>query len=419
MVRIKGKNNIPAHANEANKAPLKDSYRPAGHDSRAEPQDENWQPSHADSRTHARGDSYRPEYRSSSLETADSYRPGHGFYHSYRPEQDLYNTQLHDSYRPEQHSRSGYQGDTYRPNYDAEEQITSPQSKPSFSFGEPAPPPPSPAIAAIDVEMDDLLVTTSMLTVANEQSSRSVMEVTRELLLRGLPLELAGLYASEKNRFIPVHKIPRSCHQKILHSVHCKKCGQLQPIALSKKATRGPQSHPCGRTAAIDLTVAGADEWRRVLEHLEDRGWKLGPGPHDEADSELYLGSKLVVTIPNFTLGLKKKKRAKLIEEDMTPAMREKAAEKKAEKRAEKRAEKKAIRATLNTQLGGNLKLSKKEPTQARARARDIVRGQSEKQETNDFMAQQALPAFDIRDLGTQLNSLSLATTDVQPSKLT
>lgn len=435
MVRIKGQITIPRPANKAEKAPLLDSYRPAGHESQAEPQYENWRPGRAESRTHARVDSYRPDNRSNGLETGESYRPGHSLCHSYRPEQDLNNTRLYDCYRPGQHSKSELQADTYRPNYDTRERNTSSQSKSStpftsqvcsytFSFGEPATPPPSPEIAAMDVEMDELLITTSMLTVENEQLSESAVELTQELLLKGLPVAIASLYASDKNLYIPVHRKSRLFDTRMHHSGLCKKCGRLQPIDLSKR-NRRPNPHTCRGKAGNYLTTerkAGGGWWR-VLKDVEARGWKLGPGPNEEPDSKRYLGLELCDATPDagppsssIDLPWGRPDNASLSRKGKKGPNRTKAI---TSAQKEKDAEREASRATVDTLIGEDFGLSKKERAKARARALDTVRGQSAKQDTNNVMTQQALPAFDLRDLGKQLESLSSATTDVQLSMLT
>lgn len=481
MVRIKGKNMVQMHANYANKIPLEDSYRPAGHDSR-EPQDDNWQPSHADLTTHARGDSYRPDQRSSSLETADSHRPGHSSYHSYRPGQDFYNTRLQvDNYLPGQDLQKQIQADTYRPQYDTTTQYTSsthPEPSTSFpsqvdshtfSFGEPVPPPTSPEIAAMDIDMEELSVTASKLTVANEESTKSVVALTRELLVRRLPVEFASLYASEKVPFIPVHKLLRAKRgeRKFAHSIQCKNCGKLQPTTVSVKKVRKEnprKTHECAAKALRKFAaVKEAGGWRRVLKDLEAKGWSLGPGPHDEADSERYLGKELFEIArragregkdlilsptdpcpPSSRPNRRKRERMqdkKVVQDGPVEATmkddppsspkilpwgppehvpvarkgkrRAKKAKTPAPSQREKDAESRAMMAIVNTQLGEN------PSEEERAQARAAILGQSGKQDANNVVRQQALPAFDLRDLGKQLDSLSSATTDDQPPMLT
>lgn len=285
----------------------------------------------------------------------------------------------------------------------------------------------------MDVDMDELLITTSKLTVAIEESPESVVELTRQLLARGLPLALASVYASEQNRFIPVHKTARTFRKRTDHKVHCKRCSKLQQIDFVKQQNR-PKPHACADRAVRETAATKeAGGWRRVLENVEAKGWKLGPGPHDEADSERYLGKDIVDAVFPTLAARRLACRPKKVKQDGSLAnpkdlprglpehvsLGHKGKNKKVKTRIqrEKGAESRAVSAIMNMQLGENP--SKEERRQARARARDTIYGQSRKQNATNAGTQQVLPAFDLRDLGKQLDSLSSATTEDQPSMLT
>ncbi|QDS77318.1 hypothetical protein FKW77_004734 [Venturia effusa] len=436
MVCTKGKHKAPMDHEQANKNYLQDSYRPADRGSQ-ESQDENRRPDHEYLPSHARGDSYRPEYRSDSLRTADSHRPRHSSYHSYRKEESFYNTRHQaDTYRPRKELQNQGLADTYRPRYELATQdrsfplpessteFTSQAESDTFSFGGPAPPPPSPIVAAMDIEMEELVVSTSQLTVANEESSKSVVALTRELLLRGLPLEVASIYASEEVLFIPVHKVSRRFDEGINHSLHCKNCGRLQPIGPKRMNDWSSKSHNCGAKSVKQFAaVKQVGGWGRVLRDLEDRKWRLDPElppshrnkskimqdvtVHAAAKDDAPSGPKVLSRdrTKDVLKGRKGKKRAKKVK-TRTPAHEARIADCL------------AVRDLVKMQrgeLGENP--SQGERRQARVRAWEIVRGHSGKPDADKLVSQQELPAFDLRDLGKQLDSLSSpATEDKRPT---
>ena len=272
----------------------------------------------------------------------------------------------------------------------------------------------------MDMYIDELLITTSKLTVANEESPKSVVALTRELLVRGLPLALASVYATEANRFIPVHKTSRTFRKRIIHSVYCKRCGRLQPIGSAKQQNR-PKPHTCtGKAVEENVAAKASGGWQRVLKDVEARGWELGPGPHDEADSEHYLGKDIVDAVFPSKEVMQDGPVADpkdLLQHDVSLGGKGKNKKVKTRAQREKDAESRVVNAIIKMQLGEHP--SKRERRQARSRARDIIYGQSRKQNANNANTQQALPAFDLSDLGKQLDSLSSATTDDQSSMLT
>lgn len=331
----------------------------------------------------------------------------------------------------------------------------------------------------MDVDMEELIVTASKLTVTKEESPKSVVALTRELLVRRLPVGFASLYASEKALFIPVHKLlgaskghgsTKRGERKFAHSVQCKNCGKLQPttVRVRKNQKEKPRkTHECAAKALREFAaMKEAGGWQRVLKDLEAKGWSLGPGPHDEADRERYMGTELFEAArragregkdlilsptdpcpPSSRPNRRKRERTqdrKVVQdgpieatmkddppsspkilpwgppEHVPVARKGKKRAKKAKTLAlsqrEKDAESRAMMAMVNTlgEISGE-----DERGQARARAWAAILGQSGKQDANNVVPQQALPAFDLRDLGKQLDSLSSATTDDQPSMLT
>lgn len=332
MVRTKGgKDRTLWKAYKANMKGFEDSYRPGDVDGDCEAlglQDDCWRPNHHDPESHTRTDSYRPDHKSIISRHNDTYRPGEwstfSDYDSYRPGQNLKNqTQAdaycpgdsstcseYDTYRPGQDPNLQTQADIYRPTFVLTKQNTTPSipidagmmpaPKVDFAtaaFDQPSASHSSLAAAEMDVDMDILLLTAGNLTIDREESAKSIVALTRELIVRGLPLELANLYASEKVPMIPLHKIFRGKKGKPMycHKAKCKTCGKLQPRDPAKKGKKNlKHSHICTETATEEfqaqLDVKG---WRFVFKNLDTKTWKLGPGPHDEKDSLQILGKEL------------------------------------------------------------------------------------------------------------------------------
>lgn len=317
------------------------------------------------------------------------------------------------------------------------------------AFNEPVPPPSTPEIAAMEVDMDILLLTAGNLTIKHEQSSKSIVALTRELIVRGLPLELARLYASEEVPWIPVHKplgLGRFANKKgrqVCHKGQCKQCGKLLSRDGKKKA-RILNTHMCGAgSKKAFAAMLGNGGWEQAFKNLDYKGWKVGPGPHDEADRERYLGKELyeaaiaknliakptdsglpsnscstkALSITPVKVRSNARTRAR---KPQTPF--EKAnADQKAAERAKLQAQRKVSR------------ISPEDVSQAQARARAIILAQTRKQtnltqtatpEANStasrsVVSQQLLPVFDIGDLGRQIDSLSLTVPDREPPMAT
>jgi hypothetical protein len=444
------------------KALQADSYRPS-HDSQSQ-HDDNWRPWHSsESQIH---DTYCLSSTSMSQTQRDSYRPGHDFPHRrqgnrYRPGNDS-NSQTHqthgDSYR--QHDLDNQsQGDSYRPSYNSTMQATSPVSTDSAMVsapsidstmvapGEPVPPPPpSPAATAMDVDMDLLLLTAGNLTIDREGSPKSVVALTRELIVRGLPLELANLYASDNVQMIPLHKVTKS--RQVSYKAKCKTCWKLQVLDSRKKNRQHP--HICSpKTVRAFERLLEVGGWHEAFKEVDSREYKLGPGPHDEIDSTKYLGKKLVEATQlagRDVEDLRASNRSTMNADDSSPALPYQPRSKRAKDtphlpKPPAKAKAKPTRALANDDKAplvakktrNQRKKERRVQVQqaarnsvhedvAQAQARAVTPVPAKRQnETAQTAAstkitmqrhiepQQALPAFDINDLEKQIDSLSLS----------
>jgi hypothetical protein len=375
--------------------------------------------------THTRGDRYRTGQFSNNLGQGSSYRLVHSSYA--------------DSYRLEQDLGDEIKSDTYRLHYESTTQTTSlihldsemvwaPQVHSSMTaFSEPVPPPPSPATVAVDIDMDILLFSAGNLTINREESPKCIMRLTRELIVRGLPLELANLYASDKVSMIPVHKILPSKKGSInhCHKAQCKKCGKLQPRDFGNKKVQRKRAHTCSPNAAEDFkALLESDGWHQAFRDLDTKGWKLGPGPHEEKYSAQYLGQELFDAaklarregndlVATFTCpgplsspdSTERTHGASVIAKSRPTKSKSPPNKMKAKKRKAKRALAQQNESKMNPDGF------------AQARAHPVILTRTEKQtETGQTSAtaanciapQQALPIFDINNLEKQINLLSL-----------
>jgi hypothetical protein len=89
-------------------------------------------------------------------------------------------------------------------------------------------PPPSPPFTEMDIDMDVILPNAANLAIDREESPKSVVALTRELVIRGIPLKLAKLYVLENVPTIPIHSFSRVHRNEVsTHSSICKGCGKF------------------------------------------------------------------------------------------------------------------------------------------------------------------------------------------------
>lgn len=157
-----------------------------------------------------------------------------------------------------------------------------------------APPPSLSFTEMVDLDMEMILL------------NASVLALTRELVIRGLPLKLAELYVLENVPTIPIHTSSRVHRNEVsTHRAICKGCGKLLPRDFSRNR-RPVGNHKCGQPTARNFQKRLENSgWHQLFKDLDRNGWNVGLGPHKEVDSKRYLGPELFDAIQSLKNGVK------------------------------------------------------------------------------------------------------------------